>query len=73
MRCDVVSILCRPGSCEHRSTCELHRPEYDKAETMTKAEEEVKGHERHRQSRAHSLGYANAESVPRRLINLINL
>ncbi len=73
MRCDVVDILCHPGSCEHRSICEIHRPEYDKAEAMTKAEEKSKGHERVRQSRAHSLGYANAERVPKHLINLINL
>lgn len=73
MWCDVTSILCRPNYCKYRISCEPHRSEYDKAENMTEMEEKTKGHERVRQSKARSLGYPNAESVPKHLINLINL
>lgn len=73
MWCDVVGILCRPKLCAYRVKCEPHRLDYAKAESMTDAEEKSKAHERIRQSKARSLGYENANCVPARLINLVNL
>lgn len=72
MWCDVVGILCRPGSCKYRPGCEPHRPEHERAEDMSPADEHYKGQERIRRSRAASLGYPDGK-VPKHLFNLVNM